>query len=113
MAILASLVSSAATQKGGGETDSAPSVSPGLDPGRYAFELAFNRARREEEAAERQRLFEEYQRQFNRKAGQDDRTQNMSAIGMLGEQRQNAEANARIRTFRQMLTGMGGSNGNG
>ena len=96
-------ITGAARQKGGGSPKSAPSVSPGIDPGRYAFELLFNRRRRDEEQANLDREFAEEQRQFDVVSGQRDRQQDMSGVGMLAEQRQMADKNARLRSFRKAL----------
>jgi hypothetical protein len=73
-----------------------------MDPGRYAYESLFNRLRREEEQANLDRAFKEEQR----RTAQTDRQQNMSGIGILAEQRQSADANARLRTFRRGLAGI-------
>ena len=46
--LLASLISSAATNDSGSNPNSTPTKSAGLDPGGYAFDLWFNEQRREE-----------------------------------------------------------------
>ena len=101
--ILSTALKSAWDSGGTTGTDKTPSVSPGLDPGKYAFELWFNKQRREEEQAEKDRLFQEEQRQFDITAGQKGREQDMLGIGMLAEQRGAADKNARLRTFRKAL----------
>ena len=67
--LLAEFVGAAATQKGGGSPYSAPAISPGLDPGRYAYELWFNKQRRKEAQANMDREFNEGKREFDVSAG--------------------------------------------
>jgi hypothetical protein len=102
IAILGSLIGKG-SQGGGGSYKNAPGVSPGLDPGRYAFELRFNRKRREEDQANMDRDFYERKRQFDVASGMQDRDQDMQAIGQLAQMRQNALGNARGRIFRNKL----------
>lgn len=100
--ILAGLIQNA-TSAGGTTSKGTPNVSPGLDPGRYAFELWFGKQRREEEAAEKEREMQEQIREFDISAGIKNREQNTIGIGMLAEQRAGADANSKLRSFRQML----------
>ena len=65
----------------------------------YFQQLEAARRERERQA----RLDAEDRRQFNVTSGQRDRELGMEGIGMLAEQRQAADKNARLRTFRQAL----------
>ena len=56
------------------------------------------------EARERNAMLDaEEKRQFNIQAGQTDRQQGLQGIGLLAEQRQGADTNARLRSFRKAL----------
>lgn len=109
--ILASLISSAATQQGGGDSNSAPSKSAGLDPGGYAFELWFNQQRRKEEQENKDREMRENKRKFDLLTMLDRQTQvrgaNMAGLGFMAKQAGNAEGEARLRVFKNGLFGMG------
>jgi hypothetical protein len=92
LSLLTSLIGNATDAQGTSNSSSTPNVSPGLDPGRYAFELWFNKERREEEAKEREK-----------ERALKTRAMNMTGIGMLAQERQQAEENSRLRTFRNGL----------
>jgi hypothetical protein len=90
--ILAALFSNATSASGTSNSSATPNVSPGLDPGRYAFELFFNKKRRKEEAAERKI-----------ESAQKDRALGLTGMEFLAQQRQVADKNSRLRKFRTGL----------
>lgn len=112
--ILGSALQSAWGAGGTTSPERTPSVSPGLDPGRYAFDLWFNKKRREEEQRNLDRAFTENQRQFNEKMGLDQlatmsrvnnegRQLGMSGIEMLANNRVRAQQAARQQAFARDL----------
>ena len=92
-----SLVSSAidGSKKGAHDPYGTPDINPALDPGMYAFQMQFNKQRREEAEREKAKMFNEDKRQFDVRAGQ-------SAIGQLASMRNDAQKNA-VRQFRNIL----------
>ena len=80
------------SKKGAHDPQGTPDINPALDPGMYAFQLWFNKQRRQEEQANKDRAFTENQRQFNVQAGQ---------------QAQNAFQNAQAQYRQQNMQGMG------
>lgn len=108
--LLGAALQSAWGASGTSGADKTPNVSPGLDPGRYAFELWFNKKRREEDQRERDRLFQENQRQFNVKSDLDrlgvmssinqaDRAGGFKGIETLAAARDQARKAARTGSF--------------
>jgi hypothetical protein len=117
-ALLGEALKSAWGAQGSGE-GSTPNVSPGLDPGRYAFELFWKSLQDREAKRKFEEQMQEKRREFDAAnvAQRSENNQKVQAQGMdfLNQGLARAQKNANTDVFHQGLySGMiGGSNGNG
>jgi len=105
--ILSSALGSAWGAGGTNNESSSPNVSPGLDPGRYAYELWLGQEARKRSDKKFTDTLNERKREFNATNALDARREQsqsgMSALAFLASQRSNAEILGRNRSIRDSI----------